>query len=144
MSFRCMYLTKFILINFPINDNDYARYCTLKKIKSCDMMQNHSYLDVFTKDRLHRLNIIQDGNLRRVLCSIEDESVEHLFLDCMFTWKVWCMCLSWRNLSWAVPNNLKLMFKSWCAVGNYGRKEKLWCSLLFSVVLLCSRRLFVR
>ena len=53
------------------------------------------------------------------------------FLECVFTWNVWSMCLSWRNMSWVIPNNFKLMFKSWCAVGGLRLQRDLWCSLFF-------------
>ena len=93
-----------------------------------------------TKDCLHKLNILQHGNLRCVLCNSGDESVENLFLERVFTWNIWGRCLSWRNLSWVIPNNLKLMFESWCAIGGWRLKKDLQCSLF--IYLFVGRSLF--
>ena len=41
-----------------------------------------------TKDQLHMLNIIQDNNLRCVLCNNIVETIDHLFVDYFFSWKV--------------------------------------------------------
>ena len=46
-----------------------------------------------TKDLLHKLHIIQDADLRCVFCNDAVESIDHLFVECYFSWQVWCMCL---------------------------------------------------
>ena len=85
------------------------------------------------EDRLHRLNIIQDGNLRCVLCNIHVEMVDHLFMECMFAWKTWCLCFRRTGLDWVVPNSLKSMFESWSCVGLSGEKKKIWFSFFMVV-----------
>ena len=87
-----------------------------------------------TKDHLHKLNMLQHGDLRCVLCNSGDESVKR-FLECVVTWNTRSMCLSWRNMSWVIPNNLKLMFESWCAIGSLRLQRDLWCSLFFFSVV---------
>ena len=87
-----------------------------------------------TKHRLYKLNIIQDGNLRCVFCNNHAETVNHLFMECIFAWNSWCICFRWRGVDWVVPNTLKSMFEAWSCVGLNGEKKKLWYSLFLMAV----------
>ena len=47
-----------------------------------------------TKDRLKKINLLHGDNFRCVFCGVMEESNDYLFIHCMFTWKIWCMCMS--------------------------------------------------
>ena len=47
-----------------------------------------------TLDKLSRLKIMQGVDTNCVLCQQEEESVNHLFFYCPFTWNVWSAFLS--------------------------------------------------
>ena len=42
-----------------------------------------------TKDRLIRLNIINNSDIKCVLCNELPEDVNHLFFSCHSTWQIW-------------------------------------------------------
>ena len=77
-----------------------------------------------TKDWLHKINIIDRNNLRCVLCNNADESVDYLLVNCCFAWNVWCVCLNWNSMSWAVPKSIKDMFEAWIGVEFKGIQRK--------------------
>ena len=87
-----------------------------------------------TKAWLHKMKILQANKLRCALCNQHDESVEHLFLECNFSWQVWCMCLRWIGLDWVIGNELKTMMESWFEVVRFSMRKKLWCFLFFVVI----------
>lgn len=43
-----------------------------------------------TKSWLAHLNIIHGDNIRCILCNFEEETINHLFMHCVFSWKIWC------------------------------------------------------
>ena len=44
------------------------------------------------------------------------------------------MCLNGIGIDWVVSNDLRIMMDSWMDVDCGGMKEKLWCSLFFTVM----------
>ena len=78
--------------------------------------------------------------MRCVLSNGADEYVSHIFLECEFTWRIWCTCLKRSALSWVILNNLRVMFKAWIEVKLVAAQRKSW-SLLFFVVIWSVRNL---
>ena len=66
---------------------------------------------VNTKTRLHRLGIIQGDQVCCVLCSKEEESMEHLFFNCEFAWKLWSYWLKKWNVCWVSPKDQKSFYE---------------------------------
>ena len=87
-----------------------------------------------TKDRFARFNILQEDNSRCVLCKAEDETIDHLFVTCRFTWEIWCCCLQWGGHAWVMPNTLKGLFEVWTDMCGLGMRKNRWWSLLFVVI----------
>jgi len=44
------------------------------------------------------------------LCGKEEESYRHLFFDCSFAWRVWCLCFKWLGVSFVFHINPKSNF----------------------------------
>lgn len=43
--------------------------------------------------------------LRCILCKSAGESVDHVFLSCLFSWKLWCFLFNEINVSWVPPED---------------------------------------
>ena len=87
-----------------------------------------------TKDRLKKMNILDGDNLRCVFRGIMDETSEHLFIHCMFSWKTWCMCLSWGGINWITAADLKSQFESWLEADIKGIEKKCWGCLFYVII----------
>ncbi|QHO13191.1 uncharacterized protein DS421_15g513360 [Arachis hypogaea] len=89
---------------------------------------------VNTKERLIRLGVLRPSDNICVLCNKEVESVEHLFLRCELTWKVWCSCLRYVGEVWSMPGTIKELFEQWA--GRHKRKhdKKKWLPGFFAVI----------
>ena len=44
------------------------------------------------------------------LCGKEEELYRHLFFNCDFVWRVWCLCFEWLRLSFVSHNDPKSNF----------------------------------
>ncbi|KAL8552119.1 hypothetical protein ACS0TY_000978 [Phlomoides rotata] len=53
-----------------------------------------------TKVNLQRRNVISSNdNLKCVFCGDKDESGNHIFFECQFSYKVWMSCFNWLVIS---------------------------------------------
>ena len=86
-----------------------------------------------TLDRLKRFNIRPDMDSICVLCKQEEESINHLFCYCPFTWNVWSAVLSWWGVTWVFPNSPRLAFESWIGVKGTKEQKKCWISWFYVV-----------
>lgn len=93
-----------------------------------------------TEDKLLRLKILHGNDIRCVLCGFEPDSINHLFLHCNFNWRIWCLCLSWEGVMWAMPVELKGQFEAWLDTNFSGSNRRTW-SILFFVVIWASWKL---
>ena len=87
-----------------------------------------------TKERLTRLNILHNNDIRCVLCKTYDEDINHLFFTCHFAWRVWSCCCQWWEVSWVFADNPSTNFESWCAVRLHGGQKRLWILCFYVVV----------
>lgn len=87
-----------------------------------------------TKERLARLNIIPLSAALCPLCSLENETVEHLFFECMRSWRIWSDCFLWWELPWCCPNKSIAFFQAWCGAQFSGLERKMWVSLFYVVI----------
>ena len=77
-----------------------------------------------TKDRLQRLSVLQNNDLRCVLCNSCDETIAHLFFTCEYTWRVWSFCCNWWGVTWVQSVCPRMNFESWSVVGLKGDQRK--------------------
>ena len=85
-----------------------------------------------TKDRLTRLNIINNLDVNCVLCSEQEESIDHLFFACKCAWRPWWLS-KWK-VPWVMHNNPRCAFESWLEVKLNKRQKKQWCVCFFGVI----------
>ncbi|XP_015931644.1 uncharacterized protein LOC107457958 [Arachis duranensis] len=89
---------------------------------------------VNTKDRLSRLEILQQNDNLCVLCKKEVENTQHLFVTCELSWQVWCAWVSSFGQKWTAPDNLKDHFESWRYMPVKRTQRKSWIVGFFSVI----------
>ena len=53
---------------------------------------------IATRINLKRRGVMVENALC-CLCGKEEESYRHLFFDCSFAWRVWCLCYKWLGVS---------------------------------------------
>ena len=81
-----------------------------------------------TKDRLRRINYPSVSDDICVLCNANIESTSLLFFSCPATWLLWYKCFQWWGISWCLPNQPIMCFKSWEGAPFRGFERKLWLS----------------
>ncbi|XP_015970017.1 uncharacterized protein LOC107493428 [Arachis duranensis] len=89
---------------------------------------------VNTKERLSRLDVVIHNDNICVLCKKEIESVQHLFILCELTWKVWCSWLWSFGEDWAIPGTIRELFESWTGMYKRKQEQKKWLTGFFAVV----------
>ena len=65
---------------------------------------------ILTSDRLNRLHIAPP--FKCVLCEEHEETMDHLFVTCSFSYQCWCFILSKLNHLTPLPNNLWDLFQA--------------------------------
>ncbi|KAK2408860.1 hypothetical protein QL285_044338 [Trifolium repens] len=88
-----------------------------------------------TKSILKRLQIVSDDGVesRCLFCEEEEETIEHLFLHCNFSWKVWMDVLKWWNVFLPMAASHVNWFEALLGVLSGGFKGKLWITSCFVV-----------
>jgi ribonuclease HI len=68
-----------------------------------------------------------------LFCEEEEETIEHLFLHCNFSWKVWMDVLKWWNVFLPMAASHVNWFEALLGVLSGGFKGKLWITSCFVV-----------
>ena len=87
-----------------------------------------------TKDRLCSLNWMQMDHIKCVPFRMHDASIQHLFLNCDFSWNLWSHWLRMWNVNWLPPCDQRSFFESWMAVKITGYRRKLQMTSFFLAV----------
>ena len=66
---------------------------------------------ILTSDRLNRLKIAKP--FKCVLYAEQDETVDHFFVTCSFSYQCWCFILSKFKYCTPLPNNPWDLFQAW-------------------------------
>lgn len=67
-----------------------------------------------TRDNLAWRNVMPIGaNFNCVLCNETEEIVNHLFLHCAVSWKIWVAILTWIDVNLIIPADLFMHWKWW-------------------------------
>lgn len=68
------------------------------------------------------------------LCHNNGESVNHIFLHCSFTFKVWTHLTSRIGYYWVMPEKLIQLFSSWRSISDTIRSTKFGDSLMHAIL----------
>ncbi|QHO17244.1 uncharacterized protein DS421_10g310500 [Arachis hypogaea] len=101
---------------------------------------------VNTKERLSRFGILNQVDMRCVLCNRDIEQVHHLFLGCDFAWQVWNAWISVFGRLWSLPGLMKDHFLSWTEEPRRKEDRKRWlrcfCTIIWNIWMERNRRIF--
>ena len=86
------------------------------------------------KDVLSCFGLLFDSSLECQLCQGNRETIDHLFLHCKWTWRVWQKCISWWGFSCCVPSSLIEWWRGWPNLCTLSKSTRAWKSLFFAVV----------
>ncbi|CAL5348368.1 unnamed protein product [Camellia sinensis] len=59
-------------------------------------------------------------------CKLEEESVDHILLQCSMVWKVWSSLLNWWGLSWVTPATVDGVLLWWLGTQFKKTVKKIW------------------
>ncbi|KAK3231618.1 hypothetical protein Dsin_003499 [Dipteronia sinensis] len=89
---------------------------------------------VLVREVLQRFGMGHLTMMECLLCSQETETVDHLFLHCPWTYKLWKVCLDWWDVSWCSNKTIHEWFDGWMGLCPTVKSERAWLSLLSVVV----------
>ena len=69
------------------------------------------------------------------LCQHEEESSQHLFMECCHAQKVWSMCFRWLDISFVQQNDLKSHFLSFHMFQVSNNQNLIWKGVWVAVVI---------
>lgn len=83
------------------------------------------YRRIQTKVELARHNALPGGlNTDCALCSVGEESITHLFLNCRIAWRIWMQVYKWLGLSMVLTNTVSDHFLHHVVLGINGKGGK--------------------
>ena len=80
----------------------------------------------------HGMNQIRD--VRCMLCSEDEETVNHLFLKCRWSNSLWAIGMAWWGVVFCGNRDVKGWIEGWMGLCLNFRNERAWCSLLYDTV----------
>ena len=83
-----------------------------------------------------KLNIISTGSDLCHLCSDASETVEHLFFECLITWRLWMDCCACWDFYKCWSNKPASFMQTWCGVKLFGVEKKMWITLFYVINLV--------
>ncbi|XVF82519.1 hypothetical protein PTKIN_Ptkin16aG0055800 [Pterospermum kingtungense] len=86
------------------------------------------------KVELRKRGLLQDHNDFCVICNKESESVQHLFFQYHFSWRIWSRWLSLWGVAWCAPLGPIPFFQAWMETLPTGVCDRLWKMSFFAIV----------
>uniref|UniRef100_A0A7C8ZEC0 Reverse transcriptase zinc-binding domain-containing protein n=1 Tax=Opuntia streptacantha TaxID=393608 RepID=A0A7C8ZEC0_OPUST len=84
-----------------------------------------------TKELLYKL---QESQNVCTFCSTHSEDLDHVLIDCSFSWKVWCAIANDLGQQLSRQPTFKQFYEVWIAIPwRYKRLKNLWISTVFTV-----------
>ncbi|KAK3206793.1 hypothetical protein Dsin_020839 [Dipteronia sinensis] len=66
------------------------------------------------KEVLQHFGVSPDMNLTCPLCNMGSESIDHLFILCSWSWKIWTSCMGW----WEIHSCSSSSLQEWSLIGD--------------------------
>ncbi|KAK3220205.1 hypothetical protein Dsin_014175 [Dipteronia sinensis] len=89
---------------------------------------------VLVGDVLYRSGMVNLSCLDCPLCSLEKESIDHLFLHCTWSKSLWLDCMAWWGVVGCFNNIVKDWQDGWTSLSPAIKHERVWNSLFCSIV----------
>ncbi|XP_026459914.1 uncharacterized protein LOC113360642 [Papaver somniferum] len=90
----------------------------------------HDSLPTLTMPRHRRVDIQE---MKCPFCKTEDETVNHIFLNCSYASAVWFYFIKAFKVDWIFPSSVKGNFDSWKLNNMTGRCSDVWWKLIYAV-----------
>ncbi|KAK3193118.1 hypothetical protein Dsin_024428 [Dipteronia sinensis] len=89
---------------------------------------------VLFRNVLNNFGVTTGTNLACPLCLEEVETIDHLFLMCIWSYNLWFSYMSWWEVSCCPSASILDWWKGWRGLSPKKMYDRAWCSLLFAVV----------
>ena len=89
---------------------------------------------VAVKTNLHSIGCLPQGELACNFCKGEIESVDHLFLGCIKSWQIWCLCLRIWDIKASLPKSLSELWIQWDGLRPSLELGKGWKLFFFAII----------
>ncbi|KAK3198663.1 hypothetical protein Dsin_022078 [Dipteronia sinensis] len=73
------------------------------------------------------------GSMESPLCGEFEEDIDHLFLQCKWTWNLWKICMSWWGVSSCSSDTVRNWWIGWIGLCPKRKYERAWISVFFAV-----------
>ncbi|KAK3197919.1 hypothetical protein Dsin_021334 [Dipteronia sinensis] len=68
-----------------------------------------------------------------VRCNEDEETIDHLFLHCRWSWMLWTSCMKWWDVESCANKSLNDWFLCWPGLCSKAKQGRAWNSLFFAV-----------
>ncbi|KAK2646875.1 hypothetical protein Ddye_022070 [Dipteronia dyeriana] len=68
------------------------------------------------------------------LCGEGVESVDHLFLICVWSWKLWSLCMQWWGVSSYSNRSINEWLNAWGDFHHSSKRKRAWKTLFFAII----------
>ncbi|KAK3223218.1 hypothetical protein Dsin_010243 [Dipteronia sinensis] len=89
---------------------------------------------ILVKIVIHRFGVTTGLNMECPLCLLEVETVDHLFLGCNWSWRLWFKCMSLCDVCGCSSYSILQWWRGWRGMCPRRKSERAWSSLFFAVV----------
>jgi len=87
-----------------------------------------------TKEKLCKKGILFASQSSCTFCSSHIENLDHVLLNCPFSWRVWVFIAKDMGQDLAIYSTFNTIYESWLAVQwRSKRLKKIWISIVFAV-----------
>ncbi|CAM8878686.1 unnamed protein product [Rhodiola kirilowii] len=88
-----------------------------------------------TKDNLFKKGVLSvNHNLNCDLCDQHVESVDHLLLQCGWSWKLWSWCIHWWGSYWVAPYTMRELLQGWVIPRSTKTYKRFWKTLSYAII----------
>ncbi|KAK0596424.1 hypothetical protein LWI29_015555 [Acer saccharum] len=89
---------------------------------------------IMVRDVLVRFSMGNDLSGNCLLCNNGDETIDHLFVHCSWSWKVWNYGMSWWEVMCCPNKSLIDWMDCWIGLSPYTKSLRAWNILFFAVI----------
>ncbi|RYR75759.1 hypothetical protein Ahy_A01g000340 [Arachis hypogaea] len=80
------------------------------------------------------INVVGADEITCVLCILENEDIDHLFIHCNYVSCLWYKALVVGGITWVKPKEVRSLFESCCEQEGVRKGRKKWINCWFTIV----------
>ena len=88
---------------------------------------------VLMREILKCFGLMEDNNTEYPKCGAAEETIDHLFLHCNWSWNLWVFCMNWWRVSSCTSVSLMSWWFSWSGLCPSRLVVRAWNSLFFAL-----------